>query len=188
MKRDLFIKQLFVCYGYLLLGMLMCFMLSIFTTILMKHFLISILLQLCTTAIVTLLLCNYAWKDGKKEIRLVTTYGYKKASPARWWALGALTSAPLYAQLLLLCLSKLGIISELGAVYKLTAAHVMPLTAWLVRPSQEVVSSADFSWGIIAAIALIQLVIPVSMAVTHIVSYKDKVDSDLIVYGKSDKE
>lgn len=188
MKRDLFIKQLFTCFGYLLIGMIMCLMLSVFSAHFMGYFLVAIAFQACTTAIVALLLCNFAWKDGKKEIRLVNTYKYKKVSFLRWLALGFLTVIPLYALEIMLILSKLGRIFEFGVAYKFLASPFIPIVTWLAKPQGQYLSASDYSWTLIAAIAVIQLLIPVAMAVTHQISYNDKINSDTIVYGDLDKE
>ena len=184
MKRDNFFLQIVKCYLNLFFAFIMCFMLSMTIMVFHGYALVMILIQVFCLAIPLLLLGNYAWKDGKNEIKLVENYGFSPISPFRWWGLGLISALPYEILTLLLTLSKLGIwiSQDFGAAYKVLASVFLPLTAMFAKPAGDFVTSADYPWWLIAVLYILPLLIPVTMAITHKVSYDDKVSADTVVY------
>ena len=184
MKRDNFFIQLLKCYLNLFFGFIMCFMLSMTIMVFNGYTLITIIIQIFCLAIILLLLGNYAWKDGKNEIKLTQTYGLSPVSPFRWWGLGLMTALPYEILCGLLILSKLNIWvpKDFGAAYKILAGVFLPLTAIFAKPAGDIVTSNDYPWGLIVALALLPLLIPITMAITHKISFSDKVSADTVVY------
>lgn len=191
MKRDNFFIQLLKCYLNLFFGFIMCFMLSMTIMVFNGYTLITIIIQIFCLAIILLLLGNYAWKDGKNEIKLTQTYGLSPVSPFRWWGLGLMTALPYEILCGLLILSKLNIWvpQEFGTAYKILADVFLPLTAMFAKPAAavsetatSVAHSSDYPWWLIAVLGILPLLIPVTMAITHKVSFSDKVSADTVVY------
>ena len=191
MKRDNFFLQLVKCYLNLFFSFIMCFMLSMTLMVFQGYSLITYVVQIFTIAIMLLLLGNYAWTDGKKEIKLMETYKLAPISPFRWWGLGLLTTLPFYVLLGGLVLDKLGFIKGLnfGVVYRLLATQFMPIVIKFARPAPSVeenvtniVTANDYPWWLIVVLAVLPLLIPLTMGIVHKLSVKDEISTDTIVY------
>lgn len=184
MKRDNFFLQIVKCYLNLFFAFIMCFMLSMTIMVFNRYTLVVYLIQVFCLAIPLLLLGNYAWKDGKHEIDLVKFHNFLPVSPFRWIGLGLVSALPYEILNVLLTLSKLGILisKEFGAAYKILASVFLPLTSLYAKPTGEVVTSDDYPWWLIIVLYILPLLIPVTMAITHKISFDDKIDSDTVVY------
>ena len=192
MKRDNFFVQLGKCYINLFFAFIMCFMLSMTLMVFHGYALITIVVQILTIAIMLMLLGNYAWNDGKQELKLVETYKLKPASPFRIWGLGFLITLPFYILLGGLVIEKLGhnIPSfDFAVLYRFLASPFMPIVITFARvPKQSVenvtniVTAADYPWWLIGVLAVLPLLIPLTMGIVHRISYKNEISADTIVY------
>lgn len=184
MKRDNFFLQIVKCYLNLFFAFIMCFMLSMTIMVFNGYKLVIFVIQAFCLAIPLLLLGNYAWKDGKHEIDLVKFHNYAPVSPFRWICLGLISTLPYEILTVLLTLSKCGILisKEFGAAYKILESIFLPLTALYAKPAGDFVNSDDYPWWLIIVLYILPLLIPITMAITHKISFDDKIDSDTIVY------
>ena len=181
MKRDSFVLQILKGFGWFVFAYVICFILCS-SIIFAKHFLINIVLEVFEMSIILILMGNYAWKDGKKEIKLTERYKLEPVSKFRWYAIGFLSSLPIYIMLLLLILDKCGIIMGFARWYKMLSPYFLPVTSWLVEKSGVFVCGADFSWKVIALLGILSLTVPITTGVCHSLSYKDKISGDTIMY------
>ena len=187
MKRKSFAALLGEFFGYLILGFILSYIVM-GAMVFAVNTLVKILVLICTMGVMLGLLSFVAFKEGKRERSLVKLRRVEGPMHYRCLICGLILIIPLYTTVILLALSKAGIVGDFYGYYKLFNPWYLPLTAALspmieveggLSPSAYV---ADIGWGVIGLYALLPISVPLVIHLTYKFTF-----NEVAIGGSSNK-
>lgn len=199
MKRQPFYLLLLKGVGYIVLGNLLCFFMTMALTMFTSKsdnpgfvMMMNIIAMLCSLAIFHMLMFTVAWKDGARERSLVKNHRVDAPLPRRWIFLGLIMFVTAAAPTVVLLLNKLFFPeADTFYVYRFISGSAYPFIQTFV-PMPELADKAwvqtdyrqidDMSPLFPALMLLFYAVIPVMTQLGWYVGYTDKFNKDNIMY------
>lgn len=199
MKRQPFYLLLLKGVGYIVLGNLLCFFMTMALTMFTSKsdnlgfvIMMNIIAMLCSLAIFHMLMFTVAWKDGARERSLVKNHRVDAPLPRRWIFLGLIMFVTAAAPTVVLLLNKLFFPeADTFYVYRFISGSAYPFIQTFV-PMPELADKAwvqtdyrqidDMSPLFPALMLLFYAVIPVMTQLGWYVGYTDKFNKDNIMY------
>ena len=199
MKRQPFYLLLLKGVGYIVLGNLLCFFMTMALTMFTSKsdnpgfvIMMNIIAMLCSLAIFHMLMFTVAWKDGARERSLVKNHRVDAPLPRRWIFLGLIMFVTAAAPTVVLLLNKLFFPeADTFYVYRFIRGSAYPFIQTFV-PMPELADKAwvqtdyrqidDMSPLFPALMLLFYAVIPVMTQLGWYVGYTDRFNKDNIMY------
>lgn len=155
--------------GYWLLSCFMCFFMCTVLVVIMRGALIlKVLAGLCTSGITLGLFFNWSYYSAKRDRNAVKYHNMKYD---RFMPLKMSLTAPLfsYIMLIILYISKLGLIPDILNYYTLANMWLLPF----LKMFTEGTTIESVSWAGMSGFTLLVLLQPAVIAATYILTYKD---------------
>lgn len=169
--------------GYWILGSFMCFFVCSATVVLMRSILtLKIFISLCTLVITMGLYFNWAHYAAKRDKNAVKFHNMEHD---RTMPFKMAVSAPIisYVMLIMLYLSKMGVIPDIFNYYLLGNMWLLPFVTMFT--GERTIEAIP--WVGILGITLLVLIQPLTIALTYIFTYNE-VDIIKIIFYKNDKK
>lgn len=166
--------------GYWFLGSFMCFFMCTITVMIMRGALIlKVFVGFCTAAITLGLLFNWSYYCAKRDRNAVK---YHNMEYDRLMPLKMSLTAPIfsYVMLIVLYVSKLGLIPDILNYYMLANMWLLPF----LKMFTEGTTLESVTWGGMAGFTFLVLLQPAIIAVTYILTYKDVDVAKEVLYKK----
>ena len=199
MNRQPFYILLLKGTGYILLGNVLCFFMTMALTMFTGRsdnpgfvILMNVIAMLCAAAIFHMLIFTVGWKDGVRERSLVKNHRVDGPLPHRWIFLGLIMFAIAAAPTVILLLNKLFFPQEdTFFIYRFISGSAYPFIQTFV-PMPEITTDAwvhtdlrqidNMSPLFPALMLLFYAVIPVMTQLGWYIGYTDRFNKDNIMY------
>ena len=169
--------------GYWFLGSFMCFFICSTTVVLMRSLLtLKIFISVCTLVITMGLYFNWAHYAAKRDKNAIKFHNmeYDKYMPLKM-----AVAAPVfpYIMLVMLYLSKAGVISDMFNYYLLGNIWILPFVTMFT--GERTIDAVP--WAGILGITFLVLIQPLTIALTYIFTYND-IDIAKIIFYNNEKK
>lgn len=133
-------------YGNMLLAEVFCLILVVaIVTFNPGNFILNLILLVLTVPLYILLIYGPIWTEGDRNRNMVQ-FGHLEKDMTKGLKIGLLLAVPYLIWNVLLTLSKLGVMIDIFAIYRLCNAHIWPLLSW-INPEVEI--AALPVWGLV---------------------------------------
>lgn len=189
------IKIYLKSFLYLILCWLAAFVIVMFFPTCYNAFgnIMSVLFGICSLGATVCIYGDFCWKFGKRMHTRFDTHEDEKIKQHFGFKIGLIPTGINYIYVILLYLSKFGIIKyDFFPLYKTLTFYFMPWT-YLVAPNEFVasenisisVAATDLSWGAMALFTLLPLVFLITCWGLYYIGYNNIDVKEKIVYKKS---
>lgn len=192
MKRKSFISLALAGIGYIILGNVMCLVMTMALAMFGVNLFTSVISIVCCTAVFYMLVFTVAWKDGVAERSLVKNGRVEKPLKYRWMLIGLVMFAVAALPTVILLVNKLffpetdtlylyRFIS--GSAYPFVNAFIPAVTleneAWMPTTLRQI----DNMSALFPALMLVYyLFIPAVTQLGYYMGFNDKLNTDKIMY------
>ncbi|MDF2568193.1 MAG: hypothetical protein K0R90_1649 [Oscillospiraceae bacterium] len=178
MKRNSLFKVCLSTFANIGINILITIILVLVVFSLGDNLIGHIIAQVLVAVIFSTLIYGPSWGDGDRD-RNLAHFGKDSGDRYRGLKIGLISMLPFVILNILLILSKLQIIGDIMAVYRLLNAHIWPL---IQITAPKIFEAKDVSWIIIFVWILSMLALPLITTIGYRLGFKGVVLSDKIVY------
>lgn len=192
MQRKSFIKLLLSALGYIVLGNVMCLVMTMAVSMFGLNWFTKILAIVCCTAVFFMLIFTAAWKDGVRERSLVKLGRVECELKHRWVLIGIVAGFIAAVPTIILLLNKLFFPQEdtlfvyrfiSGSAYPFVLAFVEPVITESMAWEETTLRQIDNMSPLFPALMLIYYaLIPVVSQIGYRMGFNDTLNSDKIMY------
>lgn len=192
MQRKSFISLLLVTLGYIVLGNVMCLIMTMAISMFGSNWFTKALAIICCTAVFFMLVFTAAWKDGVRERSLVKLGRVERELKHRWVLIGIAAGFIAAAPTIVLLLNKLFFPQEdtlfvyrfiSGSAYPFVLAFIEPVLTESPAWAETTLRQIDNMTPLFPALMLIYYaLIPVTTQVGYRMGFNDTLNSDKIMY------
>ncbi|MCH5325321.1 MAG: hypothetical protein J1E39_08900 [Eubacterium sp.] len=178
--RQPFAKQLLVGFLYMLLGNVLCTIMTISTAAFISMDMIKVVVVLLAFIIFYSLIFTVGYKDGDREQKYVNLHKAEPPDMHKWVKIGIILTLIMYIPSILLIINKLsGIEFDMLLVYRFADGLVYAL-ALLLIPDNTIDS---MNVAVPFVFMLCYSLIPVAAHLGYYFGYTQKLDKDKIMYN-----
>lgn len=178
MKKTSFTKRIISGFGMLIVSDITCFVLMMVTMNFFEHIFVKVLVGIVSMAILGLTMFSYAYNLGEQDKKLEKRGNTIDLNMSK--KLGIIDSIPLILFLMVLIVSKMGLIMDILPYYKLTNAFFLPFIQ--IITSGEVAVSSFPIYGFLILFVLI-FIVPIAIYIGYDLGYK-QIDLTLKIFYK----
>lgn len=187
MKRNSFGKLVLKGIGFIVLGNVMCLVMTMAIFMFGYHGIVKVLAILFSVLIFFSLVFTVAWKDGERERRLITLHPETGERKYRWIGIGCVMFAFAVAPTLFILINKLFFPEQDNLIiYQFVSGSAYPFViAFTPRPeslSSNVSRIETMSALLPSLLIAYYALIPVATQLGFIFGYKDKLNPDKVIY------